>query len=68
MAAARLRLRVGAALPWLENEAGLEILGPAPEGMLQRWPMSKRVNSSQAPNDDETLTQPVNVDAPEPQV
>jgi hypothetical protein len=26
------------------------------------------MNSSQAPDDDETLTQPVNVDAPEPQV
>jgi hypothetical protein len=29
------------ALPWLENEAGLEILGPAPEGMLQRWAGAK---------------------------
>ena len=45
--------------PWLENQAGLEILTPAGEGVLQRWPVSKRVNSSKAPKDDETLTQPV---------
>jgi putative SOS response-associated peptidase YedK len=32
--------------PWLENEAGLEILTPADEGVLERWPVSKRVNSS----------------------
>jgi putative SOS response-associated peptidase YedK len=43
--------------PWLENEAGLEISVPAPEGMLQRWPVSKRC--SKAPKDDETLTQAV---------
>ena len=48
--------------PWLENQAGLEILVPAPEGMLQRWPVSKRVNSSKAPKDDETLTQAVDVE------
>jgi hypothetical protein len=30
--------------PWLENEAGLEILAPAAEGVLERWPVSKRVN------------------------
>jgi putative SOS response-associated peptidase YedK len=54
--------------PWLENEAGLEILVPAPDGMLQRWPVSKRVNSSKAPKDDETLTQPVVVEAPQLQV
>jgi putative SOS response-associated peptidase YedK len=54
--------------PWLENQAGLEILVPAPEGTLQRWPVSKRVNSSKAPKDDETLTQPVDVEAPQLQV
>jgi hypothetical protein len=36
--------------------------------MLQRWPVSKRVNSSKAPKDDETLTQPVVVEAPQLQV
>ena len=50
--------------PWLENEAGPEILAPAAEGVLQRWPVSKRVNSSKAPTDDETLTQPLDVVAP----
>ncbi len=54
--------------PWLENEAGLEILRPAGEGVLERWPVSKRVNSSKAPKDDETLTQRVDVDAPQLQV
>ena len=54
--------------PWLENEAGLEILRPAGEGVLERWPVSKRVNSSKPPKDDETLTQRVDVDAPQLQV
>jgi putative SOS response-associated peptidase YedK len=54
--------------PWLENQASLEILVPAAERALQRWPVSKRVNSSKAPKDDETLTQPVDIDAPQLQV
>jgi putative SOS response-associated peptidase YedK len=45
--------------PWLENQAGLEILAPAADGVLQRWPVSRRVNSSKAPKDDETLTLPI---------
>ena len=28
---------------------------PAAENVLQRWPVSKRVNSSRAPDDDPTL-------------
>jgi hypothetical protein len=35
---------------------------PVAEGVLQRWPVSKRVNSSKAPKDDETLTY---IDAPQ---
>ena len=54
--------------PWLENEAGLAILTPAAEGLLQRWPVSKRVNSSKALKDDETLTQPVEIGGPQLQV
>jgi putative SOS response-associated peptidase YedK len=27
--------------PWLENEAGLEILVPAAECVLQRWPVQR---------------------------
>ena len=41
--------------PWLRREAGLELLKPAPKDTLQRWRVSKRVNSSKAPGDDATL-------------
>jgi putative SOS response-associated peptidase YedK len=41
--------------PWLNGSAGLELLKPAPNNLLQRWPVSKRVNSSRAPDDDPTL-------------
>jgi putative SOS response-associated peptidase YedK len=38
--------------PWLSGEAGAEYLKPAPNDYLQRWPVSKRVNSSKADADD----------------
>jgi len=41
--------------PWLNGKAGLELLRPAAENALQKWPVSKRVNSSRAPDDDPTL-------------
>jgi putative SOS response-associated peptidase YedK len=41
--------------PWLSGAAGTELLKPAAEDLLQRWPVSKRVNSSRAPDDDPTL-------------
>jgi putative SOS response-associated peptidase YedK len=41
--------------PWLTGTAGVELLKPAAEDVLQRWPVSKRVNSSKAPADDPTL-------------
>jgi putative SOS response-associated peptidase YedK len=41
--------------PWLSGKAGLELLKPAPNDALQRWPVSQRVNSSRAPDDDQTL-------------
>ena len=41
--------------PWLSGKAGLELLKPAAEDVLQRWPVSKRVNSSRAPDDAPTL-------------
>jgi putative SOS response-associated peptidase YedK len=44
---------------WLSGKVGIELLQPAPEILLQRWPVSKRVNSSRAHNDDATLIQPV---------
>jgi putative SOS response-associated peptidase YedK len=38
--------------PWL-NDGGTGLLKPAPNDLLlQRWPVSKRVNSSKAPADD----------------
>jgi putative SOS response-associated peptidase YedK len=40
--------------PWLSGGAGLDLLKPAPDDFLQRWPVSKRVNSSRA-NDDEVI-------------
>jgi putative SOS response-associated peptidase YedK len=41
--------------PWLSGEAGAEYLKTAPKDYLQRWPVSKRVNSSKADVDDPTL-------------
>ena len=45
--------------PWLRGEAGAEYLKPASNDYLQRWPISKRVNSSKADGDDATLIEPV---------
>lgn len=44
---------------WLSGKAGTEVLKPAPERMLQMWPVSKRVNSSRADGDDATLIEKV---------
>lgn len=41
--------------PWLSGKAGVEYLKPAPDDLLQKWPVSRRVNSSKAPADDATL-------------
>jgi putative SOS response-associated peptidase YedK len=41
--------------PWLNGEAVVEMLKPAANDLLQRWPVSRRVNSSRAPDDDATL-------------
>ena len=45
--------------PWLSGEAGAEYLKPAPNDYLQRWPVSKRVNSSKEDLDDATLIERV---------
>jgi hypothetical protein len=37
------------------NDGGAALLKPAQDDLLQRWPVSKRVNSSKAPADDPTL-------------
>jgi hypothetical protein len=41
--------------PWQRAEAGFEMLKPAPNDFLQKWPVSKRVNGSRASGDDPTL-------------
>jgi len=45
--------------PWLSGEAGLEVLKPAAIDFLQRWLVSKRVNSSRASDDDPTLIEQI---------
>jgi putative SOS response-associated peptidase YedK len=39
---------------WL-HDGGTRLLRPAANGILQRWPVSKRVNSSKADAEDATL-------------
>jgi putative SOS response-associated peptidase YedK len=50
--------------PWLSGEAGAGRLKPAPNDYLQRWPVSKRVNSSKADAEDATLIEKVELIAP----
>jgi putative SOS response-associated peptidase YedK len=45
--------------PWLSGTAGIELLKPAPNDLLQKWPVSKRVNSSRASDDDPTLIEKI---------
>jgi putative SOS response-associated peptidase YedK len=45
--------------PWLMGNAGVELFTPAANDLLQRWPVSKRVNSSRADADDTTLIDPL---------
>ena len=45
---------------WLSGNMGVEELTPASNDYLQRWAVSKRVNSSKADKDDATLIEPVN--------
>jgi len=47
--------------PWLSGKAGLELLKPADENVLQKWRVSKRVNSSRAPDDDPSLIDEVKI-------
>jgi putative SOS response-associated peptidase YedK len=44
---------------WLTGEAGSELLKPAADNVLRRSPVSKRVNSSRASDEDATLTDPI---------
>jgi putative SOS response-associated peptidase YedK len=45
--------------PWLAGAAGTEILHPANEEALREWIVSRRINSSRAPDDDPSLVEPV---------
>ena len=45
--------------PWLNGDVGVEYLKPAPDELLQKWPVSQRVNSSKAPADDASLIEKV---------
>jgi putative SOS response-associated peptidase YedK len=46
-------------VPWLNGDADVEFLKPAPNDLLQKWPVSQRVNSSKAPSDDAGLIEKV---------
>ncbi len=48
--------------PWLRGEGGMEFLKPPPNDFLQKWPVSKRVNSSRADADDATLIEKVELE------
>ena len=43
---------------WLSGAAGTELLRPTPAGMLQSWPVSKRVNRPGS-DDDASLLEPL---------
>jgi putative SOS response-associated peptidase YedK len=47
--------------PWLSGNPGIELLKPAANDVLQGWPVSKRVNSSRASDDDLSLIDPISV-------
>jgi hypothetical protein len=49
--------------PRLSGEAGVELLKPAADDLLQRWPVSKRVNSSKAPAENATLIERIGIKA-----
>jgi putative SOS response-associated peptidase YedK len=44
---------------WMSGAMRVEELKPAPTDYLQRWAVSKRVNSSKADKDDATLIEPI---------
>jgi putative SOS response-associated peptidase YedK len=44
---------------WLTGEAGSELLRPTANEVLQKWPVSKRVNNSRTSDEDPTLIDPI---------
>jgi len=49
--------------PWLRGEAGVEYLKPPPNDFLQKWAVSKRVNSLRVDADDSRLIERVELAA-----
>jgi len=49
--------------PWLTGAIGLDMLKRARDDALQCWPVSRRVNSSRATDDDASLIEPVVIGA-----
>jgi len=47
--------------PWLTGRAGMEVLKPTANDVVQKWPVSKRVNSSRASDDDATLADRIEI-------
>lgn len=50
---------------WMNGtpDEAAELMKPAAEDVLQKWPVSKRINSSRTPKDDPTLIEPVDLAA-----
>jgi putative SOS response-associated peptidase YedK len=48
---------------WLSGKMGVEEFNPVRNDYLQRWPVSKRVNSSKADKDDASLIEPTTLAA-----
>ncbi len=48
---------------WLSGDMGVDELKPASNDYLQRWPVSKRVNSSKADKDDASLLEQIEMAA-----
>jgi putative SOS response-associated peptidase YedK len=48
---------------WLSGNMGVEELKPISNDYLQRWAVSKRVNSSKADKDDASLIEPIKLAA-----
>lgn len=44
---------------WLSGEMGVEELKPISNDYLQRWQVSRKVNSSKADKDDASLLEPI---------
>jgi putative SOS response-associated peptidase YedK len=46
---------------WLTGGAGSELLKPAANDVLQKWPVSRRVNGSRTSDEDATLIDRIDI-------